>query len=1033
MTLSRVPSSTRVIRSRTDRLFDRFRRTGDARLLAKVFDATVSELWRVAVHLCPDRHAAEDAVQGTFLSAIEAKDGWDAERPLVPWLLGHLANRVREQRRRSRRVPDPTRFEAHGERGVARDPADVVADREVSLVCHDALQRLDEPYRSTLEQHLVSGKSPHEIAAELGVPAGTVRMRLHRGLDQLRQKLPASVLASGAFAAPLPPASLVAMRDVVLGALPGGAAAVGSGHVGSFVIGALLMNKMIWSVVGSAVVLASLWWAWPASAVGTGALAGRSLVAAEERSPVSAPPPIEAAPAAPVERTAVEPPPSAATNGRLRVVLRNAGNGEPVQGVRVEVREPMPASSGSGPVATSRETARKPVSKRDTEADGAAVFELPAGAVMVGVEPFRIEQGARTVLGAPRPAEVTAGRETELVIELPVQVEVDVVVVDPAGAPVPGARLVAFTERDFVAPAGKEIGRSDAAGCFRRPFVESVVTVRAVVDGRAASRAVELRPGAKRVTLRVGAEEAIVDGVVFGPDGAPLGNAPVAVQSLPRRGDDVAPLVVRTDAAGRFAVHHVKPGPCLVFAVRFLADGQSRLTSVEATAVAGARTNTEVAFGRGASLDVRLRRADGTAVGGQEVWLRLEHRALDGAFARLGAALAKTDANGEARIEGLLAGRYRAQVATREKLIDETLVLADGEAQRFEPAIGVVHGDGTITVRVVDAARQPLAGWIVRLAPKSGRPGDERAVTDASGSATFQRLPEAAYRAQVFAAENSFALLAEDVATGAAVTLTAPDAANRSGVLHGRLVGKKELLEGVRVHLHRAENGPMSRERVEVVCDAASGAFRAEHLPPGRYHVAVSASGPQEKVLAFRMDLDVGAVPVDMGSIPIGAGSLRVSATFADGRAVPGAEIAIGASGMFAPPPGGVDDGVVGDLPAASLGVLVWSETTVAVVTAAEIRSGETTELPVPATPGARVTVRFDDGLANLPNGLLRVRQGGAELFAVLVIPKDPLVRGFAPGSHELEFDDMRGKRCSVAFTIGSDLAAREVTLQRER
>jgi len=1004
-----------VIRPRTDRLFDRFRRTGDPRVLAKVFDATAPELWRVALHLCRDRHAAEDAVQGAFLSAIEARADWDAARPLLPWLLGHLANRVREQRRVSRRVPDPARFELP----TSADPADVAAVREVSALCRDALQRLDEPYRTTLERHLVGGLAPHEIASELGVPAGTVRMRLHRGLDQLRQKLPASVLAGGAIASQVPPASLVAMREVVLGAVPGGAAVAGAGHVGSFLLGALVMNKLVFGVAASAVVLLSLWLAWPANAVAPLESAERSAVVAERgAAKASSPSPGDGAAKAAVERIAVVPPQPGDTNGRLRVVLRNAGNGEPEVGFGVEVRDPRPAVAGRGPAAP----------KRETGADGAATFDLPAGAVLVAVEAFRVLQGARSVMGAPRPAEVTAGRETELVIELPVQVEMDVVVVDPSGAPVPDARVVAFTERELVAPAGKEIGRTDAAGCFRRPFVESVVTVRAVAEGRAASPAVELRSGSRRTTLRLGAAEAIVDGVVFGLDGSPLRNAPVAVQSLPRRSDDMAPLVVRTDALGRFEVHHVQPGPCLVFAVRFLADGQMRLTSVEATAVAGARTTTEVRFGRGASLDIRLRRTDGTAVAGQQVWLHPQHRALEGAFA-LGTALAVTDANGEARVEGLMAGRYHLQVATRELLIDETIEFAEGEAKRFEPALGVVHDEDKITVRVVDAAQQPLAGWIVRLEPKSGRAGIEEATTDANGSATFQRLPEPAYRAQVFAAQNSFALLAEDVANGATVTLTAPDAANRSGVLHGRLVGKPEDLANVRVHVHRAENGPTSRERIEVACDAASGVFRAEHLQSGRYHVAVSSAGAQQKVLAFRMNLDVGAVPVDVGKITIGTGSLRVRATFADGRAVPGAVIAIGASGMFGPPPTGVDDGLVRDLPAAALDVLVWSETTVPIVTAAEIRSGETTELPVTATPGARVTVRFDDGLATLPSGMLRVRQAGAELFAVVVMPRDPLVRGFAPGSYELEFDDMRGKRSSVQCTVGSDLAAREVTL----
>lgn len=1015
-----------MIRPSPDRLFERFRRTGDARALARVFDATAPEVWRVASYLCADRHAAEDAVQSAFLSAIEARADWDPSRPFVPWLLGHLGNRVREQRRAAARKPDPLRFEAN----APRDPADVAAEREAAAICQDALARLAEPFRSTLERHLVGGLAAHEIAAESGVPAGTVRMRIHRGLDQLREKLPASVLAGGVVAVPLPPASLVAMREVVLGRVPGATTVVGSGHVGSFVIGALLMNKLVMGVAASAVVLLSLWLAWPANATGPNGLDGAIVVAdarpAVQVAPAAAPPPSEAAPAVAVDRTAVASPSPTDTNGRLRVVLRNAGNGEPVVGARVELRDVMnttPQPKGEASTA-SIVVAERPKARRDTGTDGIASFDVRAGVLAVGVDPFRI---------TPRKVEVVAGRDTELVIELPVQVDLDVVVVDSNGAPVRDARIVAFTERDELVPAGKEIGRSDAAGCFRRPFVEAIVTVRAVVDGRAASPAVELRPGAKRTTLRVGDAAAIVGGEAFGPDGRPLANAPIAVQSLVRR-NDAAPLVVRTDAAGRFEVHSVKPGPCAVFAVRYLEDGQPRVTSVEVTAVAGTRTSTEVRFGRGATIDVRLRRTDGTAVGGQMMSLRLQHPALTGSFERLGAALATSDANGEARIEGLMAGSYAAQVSLPDQLINERLMLADGETKVFAPTIGVTSGDGAITVRVVDKAQRALPGWIVKVVASSGR-DQELAETDEKGTATFGRLAEPSYQVRLFAAKNSFALLEQEVAKGATVTLVAPDAAARSGVIHGKLVaGADTSLVGVGVRLMRVETGPLSREAVVSSCDPTTGSFRFEGLPPARYHLAVSAAGPQPRMLAARMNLDVGAVPVDLGVLTVGAGALRVRAMFADGRAVPATAIALGEGNLFASPParaasdGG--DGVVSDLPAGSLAVLVWSETSVAVMTTVEIRSGETTELPVTATPGARVTVHFGAGCADAPFGLLRLKQGGVETFALATTTNEPLVRGLAAGSYELEFDDMRGKRCSTSFTIGADLAPREVTLQ---
>src|SRR5262245_11843357 len=83
-----------------DSQFAQFCRTRAPALLADVFDRTAPELFRVAAHLCRgDRSSAEDALQATFLLAIERADDWDAHRPLLPWLLGVLVHHVHKQRR----------------------------------------------------------------------------------------------------------------------------------------------------------------------------------------------------------------------------------------------------------------------------------------------------------------------------------------------------------------------------------------------------------------------------------------------------------------------------------------------------------------------------------------------------------------------------------------------------------------------------------------------------------------------------------------------------------------------------------------------------------------------------------------------------------------------------------------------------------------------------------------------------------------------------------------------------------------------
>ncbi len=93
-----------MIRSPQDRLFARFCRTGDPRALARLFDATAPELWRVAAYFLRDENLVADAVQGTFLKAVENASTWDSARPVLPWLIGILTNEVRTLRVRLHRA-----------------------------------------------------------------------------------------------------------------------------------------------------------------------------------------------------------------------------------------------------------------------------------------------------------------------------------------------------------------------------------------------------------------------------------------------------------------------------------------------------------------------------------------------------------------------------------------------------------------------------------------------------------------------------------------------------------------------------------------------------------------------------------------------------------------------------------------------------------------------------------------------------------------------------------------------------------------
>ena len=199
-------------------LFRRFQRRHDVRALAQVFDLAAPELLRVARFLTPDESAAEDAVQATFLTAIEKRDQYTANARLMPWLLGILTRKARQSNTRSRREPDAERLEESHERRAPMDPADLAAARELESLVEETLNRLPPKYAAALGPYLRYGKSPGEIARTLGISANATSVRIHRGLDQLRRALPkgAAIGSAAASAQAAQATSLSRVRSAVL-------------------------------------------------------------------------------------------------------------------------------------------------------------------------------------------------------------------------------------------------------------------------------------------------------------------------------------------------------------------------------------------------------------------------------------------------------------------------------------------------------------------------------------------------------------------------------------------------------------------------------------------------------------------------------------------------------------------------------------------------------------------------------------------------------------------------------------------------
>ncbi len=208
---------------KVDQAFAEYRKTGNPRFLEAVFDCTAAELLRLAKHLCPDINDAEDAVQATFLVAINRRGEYEAKGTVFNWLFGILTRVAQMHRRKEGRKLNPELLKEK----VQQDPSEILQGEELSQAVSDAIAKMGEPYRAVLRLHLGHGLMAGDIGIALNRSPGTVRSQIGRGLKLLRQALPASLVA-GSIALTTPVQGLAAMREVVLQKASGVAAQAAS-------------------------------------------------------------------------------------------------------------------------------------------------------------------------------------------------------------------------------------------------------------------------------------------------------------------------------------------------------------------------------------------------------------------------------------------------------------------------------------------------------------------------------------------------------------------------------------------------------------------------------------------------------------------------------------------------------------------------------------------------------------------------------------------------------------------------------------
>jgi RNA polymerase sigma-70 factor (ECF subfamily) len=163
---------------------------GDVDAYASLVRTYQDVAFRTAYLVTHDAADAEEAVQDAFVKAWKALARFDRARPFRPWLLRIVVNEARNRRRSAGRhsaIAQRAITEASG--GAVPPPEVPAAGAVLSARLLDAVNGLPEEQRLVIAARYFLDLSESETAEVLRVRRGTVKSRLSRALDRLRDEI----------------------------------------------------------------------------------------------------------------------------------------------------------------------------------------------------------------------------------------------------------------------------------------------------------------------------------------------------------------------------------------------------------------------------------------------------------------------------------------------------------------------------------------------------------------------------------------------------------------------------------------------------------------------------------------------------------------------------------------------------------------------------------------------------------------------------------------------------------------------------
>lgn len=155
---------------------------GDKEAFRTFYNQQINKALRVAIMITKNRELAKEATQETFIRVYNNLSSYDNSRPFDPWfyrILTNECNRILKKESKVNHLRDYSETEIK----------DISIERESYPELNEAIQSLNDLYRVPIILKYLNGFSEKDISTALDTNQNTIKSRLLKGRELLRNHL----------------------------------------------------------------------------------------------------------------------------------------------------------------------------------------------------------------------------------------------------------------------------------------------------------------------------------------------------------------------------------------------------------------------------------------------------------------------------------------------------------------------------------------------------------------------------------------------------------------------------------------------------------------------------------------------------------------------------------------------------------------------------------------------------------------------------------------------------------------------------